>query len=141
MINVMKKPTIKEITDFCKERGNNIDAEHFFYHYESKGWLIGKSPMKSWQACVRTWERNTTHSMAIKGRDEAVRRSKEVYSKPLPKPKANPRIAELNKESFALTKSLRHMTAGARIAARAKIRDIGKQIQMIRDEASKVGGG
>ena len=52
------KPTVAEISQYCKERKNNIDAERFFDYYESKGWKIGNTPMKSWQAAVRTWERN-----------------------------------------------------------------------------------
>jgi hypothetical protein len=52
------KPTVEEIKNYCLERKNRIDAEHFFDYYESKGWKIGKCPMKSWQAAIRTWERN-----------------------------------------------------------------------------------
>ena len=51
------KPTIDEINAYCLERKNNIDAGHFFDYYESKGWKIGKNPMKDWKAAVRTWER------------------------------------------------------------------------------------
>lgn len=53
-----KKPTIKEIESYCKERKNNIDAEYFHDFYESKNWMIGKNKMKSWKAAVRTWEKN-----------------------------------------------------------------------------------
>lgn len=56
------KPTISEIESYCRERGNTIDAEEFFNFYESKGWVIGKSPMKNWKACIITWERNKRHS-------------------------------------------------------------------------------
>lgn len=56
------KPTIPEIESYCRERGNTIDAEEFFNFYESKGWVIGKSPMKDWKACIRTWERNKRQS-------------------------------------------------------------------------------
>ena len=51
-----QKPTIEQIAAYCQERQNGIDAEAFFYFYESKGWLVGKTPMKDWQAAVRTWE-------------------------------------------------------------------------------------
>ena len=51
-------PTVEEVAAYCRERGNNIDAETFVNFYQSKGWLIGKSPVKDWKACVRTWERN-----------------------------------------------------------------------------------
>lgn len=52
------KPTVDEVRAFCKERGNSVDAESFVNNYESKGWMVGKSPMKCWQSAVRTWERN-----------------------------------------------------------------------------------
>ena len=51
------KPTVEEIKQYCLERKNKIDAEHFFDYYESKGWKIGKNSMKNWKAAVRTWER------------------------------------------------------------------------------------
>ena len=53
-----KKPTLSEIREYCIERGNSVSPEEFFDFYESKGWMIGKSPMKDWRACIRTWERN-----------------------------------------------------------------------------------
>lgn len=52
------KPTLEEVQAYCASRGNNVDAAKFLSHYESIGWLVGKSPMKDWQAAVRTWERN-----------------------------------------------------------------------------------
>jgi len=56
--NKFKIPTIKEIAEYCKERNNNIDPEHFFSSYESKGWKIGNTKIKSWKACIITWEKN-----------------------------------------------------------------------------------
>lgn len=52
------KPTLSEIEQYCIERNNNVDAQHFYDHYESNGWKVGKNSMKDWKACVRTWERN-----------------------------------------------------------------------------------
>jgi len=51
-------PTLEEVKAYCQERKNGIDAEQFMNRYESNGWLVGKSPMKNWQAAVRTWEKN-----------------------------------------------------------------------------------
>ena len=51
-------PDINEVKAYCMERNNGIDAEQFYDFYETKGWMIGKSKMKDWKACVRTWERN-----------------------------------------------------------------------------------
>ena len=53
------KPTIEEIKAYCSERRNNVDAESFYDFYESKGWYVGKNPMKDWKAAVRTWEKNS----------------------------------------------------------------------------------
>lgn len=66
------KPTIEEIRCFCEERNNGIDADEFFNFYESKGWVIGKSPMKDWKACIRTWERNKFKSQRPTGRKVSV---------------------------------------------------------------------
>ncbi|MEN6635909.1 MAG: hypothetical protein ABFC56_08670 [Clostridiaceae bacterium] len=50
------KPTVEEIAEYCKERGNRIKAQAFFDWNESKGWKVGNSPMKDWKAAIRTWE-------------------------------------------------------------------------------------
>ena len=52
-----KKPSFDEVNNYCLERKNNIDAEAFLDFYQSKGWMVGKHPMKDWKACVRTWEK------------------------------------------------------------------------------------
>ena len=41
---------------------NNVDAKTFVDFYESKGWKIGKNPMKDWKAAVRTWEKKDNKS-------------------------------------------------------------------------------
>ena len=52
-----KTPTFEQVAEYCKERNNKVDAQRFIDFYESKGWMIGKSKMKDWKACVRTWEK------------------------------------------------------------------------------------
>lgn len=51
-----KKPSIEEITNYCKERNNNVNPNKFYDFYETKGWYVGKNKMKDWKACIRTWE-------------------------------------------------------------------------------------
>lgn len=51
------KPTIEQVTAYCKERNNAINAQQFVDFYASKGWKVGNTPMKDWQAAVRNWER------------------------------------------------------------------------------------
>lgn len=53
------KPTIEQVSLYCKERNNNVNPQSFIDFYESKGWKIGKTPMKDWKAAVRTWEHNS----------------------------------------------------------------------------------
>jgi len=51
-------PTKDDISAYCLERKNGVDAQRFFDYYESNGWKVGKNSMKDWKAAVRTWERN-----------------------------------------------------------------------------------
>lgn len=52
-------PTLEEVKEYCRERGNGVDAQRFVDFYEMKGWMVGKNKMKDWKAAVRTWERTT----------------------------------------------------------------------------------
>ena len=52
-----KKPTIAEVHAYGMTLTPRfLKAQQFCDYYESKGWVIGKSPMKSWKAAVRTWQ-------------------------------------------------------------------------------------
>jgi len=51
-------PTIEEVKNYCLSRDNKIDPEKFINHYETTNWFRGKTKIKSWKACVRTWESN-----------------------------------------------------------------------------------
>ena len=50
-------PSTQEVEEYCKERGNSVDAQMFVDFYSAKGWKVGSQTMKDWRACVRTWER------------------------------------------------------------------------------------
>lgn len=56
------KPTIEQIQEYCRDRGNNVDPERFLAYYESNGWRVGRNPMKDWKAAVRTWERQERYN-------------------------------------------------------------------------------
>lgn len=73
-------PDVEEVEAYCRERNNHIDAQRFVDFYASKGWKVGKEPMKDWKAAVRTWERrNDTPARASprpnRGRDQYSTRS------------------------------------------------------------------
>ena len=51
------RPSVEEVAEYCRERGNSVDAEHFVDYYNANGWKVGKNPMKDWKAAVRNWEK------------------------------------------------------------------------------------
>lgn len=114
----MKKPTIAEIEAYCKERRNNVDSEKFWHYYESIGWKVGKQAMVKWKSAVITWERNTTHPVAIKQReDKYVVEKKQRKQREIPRSEApdspelieiNKRIKEINDRIWKSRKSERH---------------------------------
>lgn len=55
-------PTVEEVSAYCKERKNSVDAQRFVDFYASKGWRVGQNPMKDWKAAVRTWEQRDSNS-------------------------------------------------------------------------------
>lgn len=52
-------PTVEEVRAYISEHGYSVDAERFVNFYESKGWMVGKSKMKDWQAAVRNWAKDS----------------------------------------------------------------------------------
>ena len=51
-------PSVDEVAAYCRERRNAVDAQRFVDFYAASGWMRGKTPVRDWKACVRTWERN-----------------------------------------------------------------------------------
>lgn len=60
---VFQPPTVEQVRAYCEERGNQVDPESFVDFYQSKGWIVGKTKMKDWQAAVRTWEKREGHKV------------------------------------------------------------------------------
>lgn len=53
-------PTLAEVQSYVAERHSQVDPQGFIDFYESKGWMVGKTPMKDWKAACRNaekWER------------------------------------------------------------------------------------
>ena len=63
--NTFIRPTAEQINEYSKEIGFTLDGSQFIDHYEARGWLIGKNPMKDWKAAVRTWKRNSSSFTTI----------------------------------------------------------------------------
>lgn len=82
------KPSLDEITAYCKQRNNNIDTQYFYDYYESRNWLLTNNlPMEDWRAAIRVWERNERrgklrgkHTGAKEGIPPAQRPEYKVFS-------------------------------------------------------------
>jgi hypothetical protein len=54
---------------FAEKDAPSEEAEKFFNHYESNGWLVGgKSKMKNWQAAARNWLLNSKNLMSLQAK-------------------------------------------------------------------------
>ena len=82
--NTFTPPTIEEVRAYCQERKNSIDPETFVDFYASKGWMVGKTKMKDWKACVRTWEKNQRITAGNNGEEWKVKKTgkPEDYREP-----------------------------------------------------------
>lgn len=65
-------PTLDQVRAHCLEEGYTFDPEAFFAFYESKGWKVGRNPMKSWTAACVTWQKRE--------RKEERRSAGDIYS-------------------------------------------------------------
>lgn len=54
-------PDKNEVIAYFKEKNTpTIEAEKFYNHFESNGWLVGgKTKMKNWKAAIRNWILNS----------------------------------------------------------------------------------
>ena len=81
-------PSVEDVKAYAAEKGYSIEAERFVDFYASKGWLVGKSPMKDWRAAVRNW---VARKDGEKGRTQLDRR-----------PQSNPAISYKQREYSAV---------------------------------------
>lgn len=49
-------PKPEEVTAYAKSLGVFLDGQKFVAYYEASGWMRGKTKIKDWRACVRTWK-------------------------------------------------------------------------------------
>ena len=50
-------PTLAEVQSYVAERHSAVNPQEFIDFYESKGWMVGKTPMKDWKAACRNAEK------------------------------------------------------------------------------------
>jgi hypothetical protein len=52
-------PSLQDVKNYCQQRENQVNPQDFLDHYEANGWIRGKTKIKDWKACVRTWEKKS----------------------------------------------------------------------------------
>ncbi|MRT92387.1 hypothetical protein [Ancylomarina sp. 16SWW S1-10-2] len=58
-----KPPSLADTQSFFTTNGSSIEAaEDFINFYESKGWLVGKTKMKKWEAAARGWIKRSSQA-------------------------------------------------------------------------------
>lgn len=72
-----------DVTEYAKSIGFDLDGQYFIDHYESNGWMRGKTKIKDWKACVRTWKKNSIsgNKSQNNANDESAMTETELYSK------------------------------------------------------------
>lgn len=52
-------PSPEMVRDYCNQMGiTGVDPQAFVDYYDSKDWMVGRSPMTDWHAAVRKWSSN-----------------------------------------------------------------------------------
>lgn len=76
-------PTASQVAEYAQTIQFKLDGQTFCDYYETRGWKIGNSHMKNWQAAVRTWKRKhqeehgTNNSQSNYSLEADFRRAKE----------------------------------------------------------------
>lgn len=55
----MARPTLEQVKDYINLMGYEVSGEEFMAYNESKGWVVGKAPMKDWKRALTTWHLKT----------------------------------------------------------------------------------
>jgi hypothetical protein len=68
------KPSLSELNSLITEKGYIFDAEQFVNFYESKGWMIGKTKMRSWRHAAAGWNSRLLKERANANNQQQQRR-------------------------------------------------------------------
>ena len=73
-------PTLNEVCRHVAAKGYSFDPVAFFSHYESNGWLVGRTKMKNWHSACITWERNQKTYGNYRQSTSATRRDADLQA-------------------------------------------------------------
>lgn len=79
--SIFLKPTLEQLQEyFTSEKSTNQEAQKFYLHYESNGWMVGKTKMKNWKAAAKNW---ITRSSNFSKPNPLSTHQNKNYSEPL----------------------------------------------------------
>jgi len=78
-LNKNIKPTLEMIKNYISENKLEVDATEFFDFYESKGWLVGSSPMVDFCAALRGWNKKSKTNV-FNRKDSSVGFAERTYN-------------------------------------------------------------
>lgn len=74
-----EKPTIEEITEYCKSRNNNVDPQEFYDYYDVASWKDSNGKqIKNWKQKVIYWEKRNKEKNNLKNKKQ---KQQEEYEK------------------------------------------------------------
>lgn len=87
-INNKESPNSEKfVIDFFEKNGSSkIEGQKFWNHNQSKGWMIGMTPIVDWKAAARKWilhEKEQTKKGGVQQMDYLQTNNKKRYDEPL----------------------------------------------------------
>ena len=63
-------PSLEEVEDYVQVHNLRTSGAAFYDYYSAKGWQMGRSKMKDWQAALRSWARKEPKPAGMLSLDE-----------------------------------------------------------------------
>ena len=63
-------PSVAEVAAYAKSNQLEVDAETFVNFYDSHGWMVGKTPIKNWQATIKLWHKRAQEQSPSKAKKD-----------------------------------------------------------------------
>jgi len=72
---MFKPPTIQQAKEYADSIGyKTFNPVTWWHHYESNGWMVGKTKMKVWKSAVWTWFTGTYEWRELQRKKNATKR-------------------------------------------------------------------
>ncbi|MCG7949126.1 MAG: hypothetical protein N0C84_22575 [Candidatus Thiodiazotropha taylori] len=73
-------PTVEQVAEYVQTREIKINPQAFVDFYKAANWMRGKTKIRDWKACVRTWESNLRETNQQQSKPPARKSVDDVLS-------------------------------------------------------------